>query len=483
MLLRHLGWEKAVIYWLIIASLIFYAWWSISYLLLLLLSVIINYSFHKLLLKYHNRLLLTLAVSLNLITLGYFKYADFLIASINQLTQQQLPLLHVILPLAISFFTFQQISFLFDTFQNKITHCDFSKYCLFVVFFPQLIAGPIVLQQHTIGQFNLAKFKKSPLINLALGATLFSLGLFKKIVLADGMAPTANLVFDHALAGNSMPMEVAWLGVFAYSFQIYFDFSGYCDMALGLARMFNITLPINFNSPYQATNIVDFWRRWHITLSNFLRDYLYIPLGGSRSGKVRQYLSLSITMLLGGLWHGASWTFVFWGGLHGLYLILNHAWGGITKKYTSPLPNIVNKLLAHILTMLAVMIAWVFFRAESFSSAIIILKSMAGQSQLYEGQIWLELLTNNTMRWGQVILLVIIVCCLPNSIEITQKYRPVLKFNHLINKTNNWFGKLKNQFLWQPNAPWSAFVFILLSTSLYYLYSSNNITEFIYFNF
>ena len=261
---------------------------------------------------------------------------------------EALPLPGIILPLAISFFTFQQVSFLCDSYAGRVRNCDFARYCLFVVFFPQLIAGPIVLQKDTLPQFKLSCFSRQVLLNLCVGSSLFAIGLFKKIVLADGVAPFANTVFGLAETTQGVPVEAAWIGTLAYTLQIYFDFSGYCDMALGLARLFGIRLPINFNSPYKATNIVDFWRRWHITLSRFLRDYLYIPLGGNRQGKARRYVNLLATMVLGGLWHGAAWTFVAWGALHGTYLIINHAWnayGSRLRVWTS-LPGWTRVLVA-----------------------------------------------------------------------------------------------------------------------------------------
>ncbi len=484
-ILRAVSWEKGIIWWLIIASLIFYAWWSLSYLVLLLISVLVNYLIHKLLLNYKSKYLLVLGTAANLITLGYFKYADFFISNVNTLLSLQLPLLHVILPLAISFFTFQQISFLFDTFNEKISHCDFARYCLFVIFFPQLIAGPIVLQKHTIPQFTLAVFKKPLFMNLAIGFTLFGIGLFKKIVLADSMAPIANSVFNLAHAGNTVPFEAAWLGIFAYTFQIYFDFSGYCDMALGLARMFGIKLPVNFNSPYQALSIVDFWRRWHITLSSFLRDYLYIPFGGSRYGKPRQYISLMTTMLLGGLWHGASWTFVFWGFLHGFYLTINHAWSALIQDsaISEYLPKSVTAAIAHITTMLAVMFAWVFFRAENFQDAIIIIEGMLGQTQFYSPKIWSSVIADTSFIWLQIMALCIIVTYFPNSIELTRKYRPALQIKTVLRKAVGLSALFKNNLIWRPTISWSFFIVILTSMSLMFLYQSNNLTEFIYFNF
>jgi len=326
--LRALRLETAIIWWLIMASLVFYMCWSPKHLLLLLGSVGFNYLLHLQLKKHHSKSILAFGIIANLAMLGVFKYADFFIGNFGAVTGFETEELGLVLPLAISFYTFQQISFLRDTYQDRLVNSDFKRYMLFVTFFPQLIAGPIVMQRDTIPQFNLSNFTNRYAMNLMAGATLFAIGLFKKIVLADGIAPAANAVFSLADQGTIIPMEAAWLGSLAYTFQIYFDFSGYCDMALGLALMFGIRLPINFNSPYRSLSIVEFWRRWHITLSRFLRDYLYIPLGGNKSGFLGTRGNLAITMLLGGLWHGAGWNFIIWGGLHGGYLMINHIWSG-----------------------------------------------------------------------------------------------------------------------------------------------------------
>ena len=252
--------------------------------LLLLGSVAFNYLLHLVLKRNRSKVLFAGGVVFNLGLLATFKYADFMIGNFNAVTGYSAQELGLVLPLAISFYTFQQISFLYDTLKGNLVSSDLKRYLLFVTFFPQLIAGPIVLQKDTIPQFRLATFTTRTSVNLAVGFTLFFIGLFKKIVLADGIAPAANAVFTLADQGHAVSLEAAWIGAIAYTFQIYFDFSGYCDMALGLARMFGIRLPINFNSPYRSFSIVEFWRRWHITLSRFLRDYLYIPLGGNRSG-------------------------------------------------------------------------------------------------------------------------------------------------------------------------------------------------------
>ncbi|MEH6633062.1 MAG: MBOAT family O-acyltransferase [Halopseudomonas aestusnigri] len=408
-----------------------------------------------------------------------------MIGNINSITGEEIPLLNIVLPLAISFFTFQQISFLCDTYRGDITKCNFSKYCLFVVFFPQLIAGPIVLQKHTIPQFALSSFTNRTGLNFVVGSTLFVIGLFKKIVIADDIAPYSNAVFSLTEEGNALPPEIAWMGIIAYTFQIYFDFSGYCDMALGLARMFGIKLPINFNSPYKAVNIVDFWRRWHITLSIFLRDYLYIPLGGSRHGKFRRYLNLILTMVLGGLWHGASWNFVFWGLLHGCYLSINHAWSalGLSQQLESIIPVPVIKFCSHTLTIFAVMIAWVFFRAESFSSAETLLLSMFGQAGYILPQATSSLTLDQELFWFLTILLSGIVFFCPNSIEITKKYQPAIDSIKVLGNANKIKTLLSININWRPSSSWSLIMLFVGFISIIQIYRLDDLTEFIYFNF
>lgn len=482
LLLRHWGWENGIIWWLTIASLVFYAWWTPVYLPLLLGSVVVNFGFHRVLRVVRDKFILTAGIIFNLSLIAVFKYADFFIGNVNLVAGADIPLLHLVLPLAISFFTFQQISFLIDTYKGDISECDFPRYMLFVVFFPQLIAGPIVMQKETIPQFRLPVFRNRLVMNLAVGGTLFAIGLFKKIVLADGIAPYANSVFNLAETTSGVPFEAAWIGALAYTFQLYFDFSGYCDMALGLARLFGIRLPVNFNSPYKATSISDFWRRWHITLSHFLRDYLYIPLGGNRCGPVQRYANLMVTMLLGGLWHGASWTFVFWGGLHGAYLAINHGWSALveTGRVPSVLPKPVATFMARALTLLAVVVAWVFFRAESFAGASNILAGMTGLSTIYEPKLWESVLAFTGPVWAGMICLAAIVFLLPNAIEFTEKYNPVLGLKKLIRQRRD-EGFLPMR--WQPTAGWAAAVSALFVVALVQTYRLAELTEFIYFNF
>ena len=480
LVLRQIGWERGIIWWLIAASLAFYAWWSPIHLVLLLASVVANYGLHRLILNGRSKTVLITGIALNLATLAYFKYADFLIGNMNAIAGTELPALNIILPLAISFFTFQQISFLYDTYKGNIADCDFSKYMLFVVFFPQLIAGPIVLQKDTMPQFKLSVFQSRLFVNLSVGGTLFAIGLFKKVVFADGVAPLVNTVFGMADSGQAVPMEAAWIGALAYTFQIYFDFSGYCDMALGLARMFGIRLPVNFNSPYKSRSIVEFWRRWHMTLSRFLRDYLYIPLGGNRAGKVRRYFNLMATMVLGGLWHGASWTFVFWGLLHGSYLIINHAWSMMPgrQQLAAVVPAPVGIALSQGVSMLAVIVAWVFFRAESFEGAVSILTGMAGLTSAYDLTLWSDLLSDTSETWMKLMMLGVVVLVAPNALEWVQKFRPVIDGDQIF---KSWVQG--RPIGWRPTAPWAVTTSAIALVAIVQLYRLEEMTEFIYYNF
>lgn len=357
---------------LVLSSLFFYSWWNIAYLPLIVGSMIFNYSFGLELNKDNPRIakkiILAFGIVANLALLGYFKYSDFLISNINFAFDVQIAHLNLLLPLAISFFTFQQIAYLVDSSTGGgggTKQYDFLSYCLFVTFFPQLIAGPIVHHKEMMPQFAKARNKIINYKNIALGLFIFSIGLFKKVVIADTFAVWATNGFDNAAFLNFFE---AWATSLSYTFQLYFDFSGYCDMAIGAALLFNIRLPINFNSPYKALNIQDFWHRWHITLSRFLRDYVYIPLGGNRRGKTRTYINLMATFIIGGIWHGAGWTFVFWGFLHGAALIVQRIWSELGFR--------LNKFVAWFITFNFVNIAWVFFRAKEWDDALKVLKGM-----------------------------------------------------------------------------------------------------------
>lgn len=390
---------------LVVASLSFYGYWDIRYLPLLIASILFNHSIGRFIVKKKSKRWLFIGVAVDLILLGYFKYYNFFVDNINVVFNASYSGLHIVLPLGISFFTFTQIAFLVDAYRRETEKYDFLSYALFVTIFPHLIAGPILYHKDMIPQFgDRQKFSFSH-ENFSRGCLLFIIGLSKKILIADMLIKWVKPVFDNPAAAT---LVTSWTAALAYTFQLYFDFSGYSDMAIGLGLMFNFVLPINFNSPYAAVSIIDFWRRWHITLSAFLKNYLYIPLGGNRGG--HQIRNIFITMLLGGLWHGAGWTFIIWGGIHGTYLAINHWW----SKRNWELPN----LAAKVATFVSVVIAWVFFRAGSVEDALHILKAMFGCYDM-------------TLRGGAPLLslglLFLIAAYGPNSQQLLSRFRPTKK--------------------------------------------------------
>ncbi|MDP2370221.1 MBOAT family O-acyltransferase [Rhodoferax sp.] len=374
--------------WLFLASVVFYGYWMPEFTLLLLGSIIGNFwvgtrisaSTDSADAGQHARSKhwLMFGVAVNLALLSYFKYANFFIDNLNAMLGSGWDIGRVILPIGISFFTFTQIAYLVDTWRKGVREHKFVHYGLFVTYFPHLIAGPVLHHAQMMPQFGQSETYRFQAANFTAGLAIFALGMFKKVVLADGVSPYADAIFAAADAGTTPSFAEAWLGAIAYTVQLYFDFSGYSDMAIGLSWMVNIRLPFNFNAPYQATNISDFWRRWHMSLSQFLRDYLYIALGGNRKGAIRRYVNLMATMVLGGLWHGASWSFVLWGFLHGLFLGVNHAFRALCG------PRWCERLahqrafvaLSWLLTMLSVTVAWVVFRAETLAGALGMLASM-----------------------------------------------------------------------------------------------------------
>lgn len=430
---------------LVLSSLLFYGWWKLEYLIILIISIVFNYFLASYIRKYRSKLLLVIGISVNLFSLAYYKYAGFILVNINEVFTTHFDIISILLPLAISFFTFQQIAYLVDTYKDPSFKYDFLNYALFVTFFPQLIAGPIVHHTEMMPQFERQKLIQINWNNIHTGFVFFALGLFKKIVIADTLALTANPVFNLADSGLVVSSMESWLGSLAYTFQLYFDFSGYADMAIGLGLMFNIMLPFNFNSPYKALNIIDFWRRWHITLSRFLRDYLYIALGGSRNGQFKRYRNLLLTMVLGGLWHGAGWNFVIWGTLHGSYLCFNHGWNYISGKIAW-LKKGMSDPLALCITLLSVIIAWVFFRAVTFDGAIIMLNSMfsyqVGTETLFTG-------TQQAKSWLWIIIAFCLAVFMPNVREITEKqYRgiaPLSKFTFLVGVYMMWILAINQQ--------------------------------------
>ncbi|MDI9848583.1 MBOAT family O-acyltransferase [Rhodoblastus sp. 17X3] len=369
------------------ASILFYASWRLPDTGLLLALVIFNYSVYRFFLRksadrpetMRFRAVAT-GVAVNVATLVYFKYTGFMVANIEALTGVSLGIVEPLMPLAISFFIFQKIAYLVDAYRNQLQDHSAGRFTLFVFFFPQLIAGPIVHFREVNPSFSDERTISPIESNILAGLIMFGLGLFKKVILADSFATYASPIFDFADKAAAVDAYAAWLGALSYTFQIYFDFSGYSDMAIGLALLFNVRLPVNFDSPYRSTSIIGFWKAWHITLSRFLLEYLYIPLGGNRRGALRRHVNLLATMLIGGIWHGAGWTFLIWGGLHGIFLIVNHMWRTYAEGAPAALIWLFSSWRAGLLTLVAVVIAWVPFRANTLQGSVTMLKGMAGLS-------------------------------------------------------------------------------------------------------
>ncbi len=486
---------KAAAAWLALVSIFFYGYWSPRYVILLMGSIALNFAAGHAMLRYrsaqrpelaHRILVLTLVANLG--ALGYFKYANFFIDSINSAVHLQLSLARIVLPIGISFFTFTQIAFLVDTYRGKVRESRFIPYVLFVTFFPHLIAGPVLHHAEMMPQFARDDTYRFRLGNFLVGAAFFSIGLFKKVVLADGIQPFVGPVFDVG-PGFTLTAVEAWGGVLAYTLQLYFDFSGYSDMAIGLSKLMNIDLPINFNSPYKATNIADFWRRWHMTLSRFLRDYLYISLGGNRKGTFRRYGNLMATMLLGGLWHGAGWTFVIWGGLHGLYLVIHQIWQSARERFLGhdlSKSTRTARLFSALITFVCVVIAWVFFRAPHLDSALGILKGMSGLNGMvlpiewqslfgasgHSGSAWFSFghleAFGGHRQLGWIALLLTTVWIFPNSQTLVERWRG----NSLAQRICH------ERWAWMGLGALGVCVFLLAAIN-----GSHGSSEFIYFNF
>ncbi|MBF0311542.1 MAG: MBOAT family protein [Magnetococcales bacterium] len=457
------------------ASLFFYAWWEPRNLMLLTASMVFNF--------YASRLLvarrkagrpaggwLALFVGINLADLAYFKYANFFLDATAALSGGASPHLTIVLPLAISFFTFQQITFLVDSHRGEAEEPSFILFVLYVTFFPHLIAGPLVHHREMMPQFRDLRRRDETWRDLSVGLTLLAIGLLKKTLLADPMQDWSDRMFGAAAMGAAPSLLEAWLGAVCFALQIYFDFSGYSDMALGLSRMFGVRLPINFDSPYKAVNLIDFWRRWHLTLSRFLRDYLYIPLGGNRHGPWRRHLNLMMVMLLGGLWHGAGWTFVMWGGLHGLYLVFNHGWLELKQRLGWGGFGFWGRWGGRLLTFALVLVAWVFFRAEHFPAARAVIEGMIGRNGVvlpahyatWMGNVGVWLADHGVvfglpasygggMQLVWVGGLLLFVWLLPNSQELLHGYGPAIE--HRLAAPLRGEGRLRLH--WRP-ASWLA---------------------------
>lgn len=466
-LLNRWRYTKAGSAWLVLVSLVFYSWWNVKYLALICASILVNFGVGSALTGLgkskpdarSRKHVLVFGILFNVLLLGYYKYVDFFITNINMLSGLDLTLQKIILPLGISFFTFTQIAYLVDTYKGTAREYDFLNYALFVTFFPHLLAGPIIHHKEMMPQFASIRNKVVNYRNVSHGLFLFCIGLFKKVIIADYLSPIANAGFD---AAKTLTFIEAWVASLSYTLQLYFDFSAYTDMALGAALLFNIRLPENFNSPYKAVNIADFWRRWHMTLSRFLRDYIYIPLGGNRMGSFNTYRNLMATFLIGGIWHGAGWTFIFWGFLHGAASVVHRFWSGLNIR--------MPRWLAWFLTFNFVNIAWVFFRAKTWDDAIKVLSGMAGLNgvmlsermaaklgflQEYGvkfGILFFKYIHHNI--WYTVIVLIVIALAARNSDEMAKRFRPG----------------------WHTLA-------LVCTLTIYTLLTMNRVSEFLYFNF
>jgi D-alanyl-lipoteichoic acid acyltransferase DltB (MBOAT superfamily) len=477
--------------WMFAASLFFYGWWNPRYVVLLVASIAFNYAVGRALVKTRRKRVLAAGIAANLLLLGYFKYADFFIENANAVSGARLPLAHVILPLGISFFTFTQIAFLVDSYTGEACEYDVIHYGLFVTYFPHLIAGPILHHREMMPQFDERSTYRIRAENVAIGLTMFFFGLFKKVVFADGAAPYADTLF-RALGNGAQPTLLeCWAGVLAYTLQIYFDFSGYSDMAIGLSRLFGIRLPLNFNSPYKAHNIIDFWRRWHMTLSRFIRDYLFTPLALTLRGSTFALtITTLVTMTLVGLWHGAAWTFVIWGALHGIYLIVNYAWQSF-RRHSGSQPRPLTIAFARATTLIAVMLAWVFFRATSVREALHAITEMTGLHGITLQPGWIARLGPKAgwlTRHGvhaanltvfndkgalvlTLALLLAIALFAPNTQEIIPQARP---------DAAEGVATRRRSFAWSPTGAWAV---VAAGVACAALIAVSNVSPFIYFRF
>jgi alginate O-acetyltransferase complex protein AlgI len=410
---------------LLAASYGFYAWWEPGWALLLAASTAFNWTLGLAILRSRQRSrgsaprwLLGAGVTINICLLAYFKYSGFLISTFDAATGAAVPVPTVALPAGISFYTFTQIAFLVDSACRPATPVRATEYALFVSYFPHLVAGPIIHHRETVPQFRRMAVAGWDSVAVAVGLSIFAIGLLKKILLADSVAPFADAAFSR-LAGEPLRLVDSWTGALAYTFQIYFDFSGYSDMAIGLSLLFGVRLPLNFASPYRATSMIEFWSRWHMSLSRFLRDYVYIPLGGNRRGPTRRHLNLMATMLVGGLWHGGGWTFIAWGGLHGILLVVNHLWRSLRGSPTRARPW-WTIWLQRAVVLTCVTVGWVLFRADSLAAAATMLAGLGGAHGL-------GIDAGNATALGLIAACLVIVWGLPNTYELFARHHPALR--------------------------------------------------------
>lgn len=518
--------RRGALLWLTLGSLVFYAWWRPTNVLLIAPSILINYGLargmQRLLVKEDRRAtwLLVIGIVFNVLFLGYFKYRNFFYETVNYTLGTDIPYAHLILPLGISFITFQKIAFLIDVHGGRVDKFTLREYFLFVLFFPQLIAGPIVHYREMMPQFRRVTCRfQGP--EFSLGVTLFIFGLFKKVVLADSISPQVAEQFQRAVGGDELSLLLAWMTALGYTLQLYFDFSGYSDMALGMGRMFGVRLPPNFDSPLAATNIIDFWRRWHMTLTRFLTAYIYNPLvlsmtrrrvaagrqvAGGSGFSIGPFLLMVVyptllVMLISGIWHGAGFQFVVWGLIHGVYLCINHAWRTLpfVRKWRSGKRyHVVMAPVGFVVTFLAVVVAMVFFGAPSASVAVHVLEGMAGlhgielpagvlgnlgplagtmqAMGIIEADWWY--LSTFIRHVGLIVLLLGLAVVGPNTLQILGwdtaevkegKSQPVTRL----------FGFLPS-LRWQGSLVWAGFVAILGGIAVYQI---GGPSEFLYWQF
>lgn len=483
------GRRELALLWVAALSLLLYGWWEPRHVLLLLASVAFNYGVGLALSRRPSPALLALGVAANLACLGYYKYTGFLVQNLNGALGTSFHTGEILLPAAISFFTFQQIAYIADAYRGLTKEHSPLRYLLFVTFFPQLVIGPIVHHSETMPQFARPGLFGSLPRNLAIGLTIFVIGLWKKVVLGDVSGLYADRVFDAAEAGAALGMLDAWVGAVAFSFQIYFDFSGYSDMAIGLARMFGIRLPQNFDSPYKACDVTDFWQRWHMTLTRFIRDYIYTPLSGGDPPRWRRYLNVGVVMFIVGLWHGAGWLFVLWGFTHGAYLVIQKVW----RHRTGPLrPRFAEhpayRWSCRLFLFACCTAAWVPFRAEGSDAMLRMLRGMFGG--VAAGPLWATLRTEGPLTElhglfaapgavfappGQPLAwlaaLLAIVWLWPNTQEVMGRYRPALGFVR---------PRLSSWLAWRPLPVWTAAMGLLFLVSTLWM---SKTVAFIYFQF
>lgn len=479
---RPVVWRQA---WLLGASLVFYGWANPAVLALLLPLTLVNYLVGKVLSGSRapaGPWLIRVAVGLNIGVLAYFKYTGFLLENLNALLRTQSFTATILLPLGLSFLIFMQIAWLVASRHRETVPCNYFEFLLYSAFFPQVVSGPIVYQRESLPQFRRERTTSDRARDLCAGTTLFVMGLGKKVLIADALAPWADAVFGAAAKGETISLATAWIGALAYTFQLYFDFSGYSDMAIGTARLFGVRLPLNFNSPYKSKSVIDFWRRWHMTLSRFLRDYVYIPLGGSRCSAPRRSLNLFLTMLLGGFWHGAGWTFLLWGALHGVFLVINHAWSSWNESHPVPGAGLLRGAGGCLLTFVVVLSAWVVFRAPQPADAGVILSGLIGiHGVCIPGDPVLEkcpvVLASVLHAWGipaanqgamfvTLAFLSLMVFFFPNSQQILASLEPgLLTFGKSIAPPSRPFRWMA----WHPSVPWltaTALLFLLCLLNL-----------------